>query len=133
MLFYQSEIFYIVMTMLCLALIPMLGLGLSLLYAFPFVILLLVSPKLHQEFIEINEKGISCRKAEALLWEYAWDSIAELKESSRFLMPSIEVITYNRCGKPEQYALSDHYFQLGREARKALKRYYSTGTVLREP
>lgn len=124
LLFYQSEIFYFVMAILCLALFPMLGLGLSLLYVFPFAVLMLVNPKLHNEFITINEIGISCQRSGIQLWAYEWDTIAGLKRSSRFLMPSIEVIPYNKCGEPEQFAMSNHYFQLGRAARKAVKRYY---------
>lgn len=124
LLFYQSEIFCIVMAILCLSLIPTIGFGLSLLCIFPVVILMLVNPKLHNEFITINEIGIACQKSGIQLWTYEWDSIAELKRSSRFLMPSIEVIVYNEFGKPQQFAVSNQYFQLGCSARKAVKQYY---------
>jgi len=83
-----------------------------------------VNPKLHNEYISINEVGISCQKARKQLWAYKWEDIAELKKGSRFLMPSIEVIAYNKCGKLEQYAHAEHYFQLSGVARKALKHYY---------
>ena len=98
LLFYQSEIFYIVMAILCLTLVPMLVGEISLLYLFPFLVLMLVNPQLHNEFIAINETGISCQKSGKQLWAYEWLSIAELKRSSRFLMPSIEVIAYNKYG-----------------------------------
>ena len=124
LLFYQSEIFYVVMAILCLTLIPILGLELSFLYMSLFIVLILVNPKLHNEFITINETSISCQKSGKQLWVYAWDSIAELKRSSRYLMPSIEVIIYNKYGESEHFAYHNQYFQLGRTARDAIKRYY---------
>ena len=124
LLFYQSEIFYIVMAILCLTLVPMMVGEISLLYLFPFLVLILVNPQLHNEFIAINETGISCQKSGKQLWAYEWLSIAELKRSSRFLMPSIEVIAYNKYGESERFALPNQYFQLGRTAREAIKRYY---------
>lgn len=124
LLFYQSEIFYIVIVILCLTLIPILGIEISLLYMFPFIVLILVNPKLHNEFITIDDTGISCQKSGNQLWAYGWDCIAELKRSSRFLMPSIEVVAYNKYGESERFALPNQYFQLGRTAREAIKRYY---------
>lgn len=87
---------------------------------------MLVTPELHKEFISINEYGISCHKAGIQLWSYDWNSIAKLKKSSRFLMPSIEVLTYSRHGEPEQYTVTNHYFQLGRAARIALTQFYTS-------
>lgn len=125
LLFYQSGIFYVVMAMLCLALVPILGEAMALLCMTPFIVLILVNPKLHNEFITINEIGISCEKSGELFWAYEWDSIVELKRSSRFLMPSIEVIAYNKCGGTEYFGVSNQYFQLGKAAREAIKRYYN--------
>ena len=122
LMFYQSEIYYILATLLCLALAPILG-GYILFFLFPFLVLILVNPKLHNEFIAINEAGISCQRSGKQLWAYEWDNFAELKRSSRFLMPSIEVIVYNKHGEPEQFARPNQYFQLGRTAREAIKRY----------
>lgn len=124
-LYYALEFFCIVMAAACFGMISLLGLGLSLISAFPFVILMLASPRLYDEFITINQAGIQCEKAEVLLWQYAWDSIAKLEKSSRFRMPSIEVIPYGKSGAPEPFRLPGHYFQLGRAARKAIKQYYT--------
>lgn len=124
LLFYQGEVFYIAMVILCFTLMPILWLEMSLLCMFPFIVLIFVNPKLHNELIIINETGISCQKSGKQFWVYGWDSIAELKRSSRFLMPSIEVIAYNKYGESERFALPNQYFQLGRTAREALKRYY---------
>lgn len=123
LLFYQSEIVCIIMATLCLALIPMLG-GISFLYMLPLLVLILVNPLLHNEFVVINEAGISCQKSGKQLWAYEWGSIAELKRSSRFLMPSVEIIVYDKHGGSEQFALPDQYFQLGKAAKEAIKRYY---------
>lgn len=123
LLFYQSTICYIVFLLLCAALIPAVGLFLSVLCSLPFVVLLSINPKLHNEFITIDETGISCKRAKAQSWEYSWDNIAFLKTSSRFLMPSIEVIPYDQFGKPELFSLPNHYFQLSRSAKKAMRQY----------
>ncbi len=126
LLFYQSKIIYIIMAISCLILFPILRveLWLSALFALYFVILTLINPKLHNEFITINEIGISCQQSGKQLWAYEWDCIAKLKRSSRFRMPSIEVITYNKRGEAEQFALPDQYFQLGKAAKEAIMRYY---------
>lgn len=126
LLFYQSEIFYIIMAIISLVSFPMIGLGLSLLCGVPFAVLILINPKLHNEFITINEHGISCQKSGIPLWEYEWNGIAELKRSSRFRMPAIEVIAHNKCEGPKPFAMPDHYFQLGRAARRAVERYYKS-------
>ena len=123
-LFHQSEATYIIILILCLTLIPILGIGLSLIYMLPFIVLILVNPKLYNEYITINEFGISSQKSGEELWKYEWDKIAELKKSSRFLMPSVEVIAYNKCGESEQYAHTNHYFQLNKVAKKAIEIYY---------
>ena len=124
LLFYQSEIFYIFMVILCSILIPILGETMSILSMVPFIILILVNPKLYNEFITIDETGISCQKSGKQIWIYGWDSIEKLKRSSRFLLPSIEVIVYNKYRESKNFASSDQYFQLGKIARKAIKQYY---------
>jgi hypothetical protein len=134
LLFYQSEIFCVVMAVLCFTLMPMLGIEISFLCMLPFVVLVFANPKLYNELITINEVGISCQKSGKQLWGYEWESIAELKKSSRFLMPSIEVIAYNKQEESEQFAHPNQYFQLGKPAREALRRYYrDRGTVLLSP
>lgn len=84
LLFYQSEILYIAMDILCLTLIPILGVGISILYMLPFIVLILVNPKLYNELITIDETGISCEKAGYQIWAYRWDCIAELKKVLAF-------------------------------------------------
>lgn len=125
LLFCQSETFYIMMVILCMALLPMIGVGLTLICALPFVVLALANPRIHNAFVTIDDFGISCNKAGELIWEYEWDHIADLRRSNRFMLPSIEVIAYSSYGKPEQYSLHNHYFQLGRKARIAIEKHYN--------
>lgn len=123
LLFYEGEVIYIVFVIVSLTLIPILGIGLSLLCALTFVILIVVNPWLHNEFITIDEIGISCHKSGKQIWAYEWNRIAKLQRSSRFRLPSIEIMIYRSCTKPEQYHFSGHYFQLGRVAKKAIRQY----------
>ena len=123
LLFYQSQTIYVLMIAFCFILTPILGLLISFTCALPFAIFALISPKLYNEFITVNEFGISCHKSGKLLWSYDWDSISDIKRSSRFLLPSMEILTYTN-GKPAEFAIHGHYFQLGRIAKKAIKCYY---------
>lgn len=130
--FYQCKIAGVVMLITSLALIPMLGVGYSLLFVILSVIFILLNPKLYKTYITINEIGILCHASGQQLWAYEWDSIAELKRSRRYLLPSIEVITYDKDGKTEPFAGIHKYFQLGKEAKEALRRYYKPVEQLRK-
>lgn len=124
LLFFQSEIFYIVMTVLSLVLTLSLGVGVSFVYGIPFAVLALANPKLHNEIITIDERGILCQKDKIQIWAYEWECIAEFKQSSRFLFPAIEVVTNDTCEKKSQIPAANHYFQLCKTARKAIEKYY---------
>ena len=126
-LFYESEISYIAIIIVCVVLIELLGVVWYLLGILPLVVLILVNPIMHNEFITINENGISCWKSGKNMWKYEWNSISQLKRSSRFRMPSIEIIGYNKYGEAEQYAIDGHYFQFGKTAKKAIEKYYNPG------
>lgn len=69
--------------------------------AVPPLIVALVSPKLDREYITIYEWGISCKEGDRLRWSFDWAHIAELRRSSRFRLPSVEVIPYDASGQPE--------------------------------
>ena len=127
LLFYQGQIVLMLMALLGLIFIPHLGWEIFLVFEIPVIALILLFPKLYNEFVTINEKGILCQRAGETLWEHSWENIAELKSSSRFLLPSVEVITYNKNGKAEPFALPNHYFQLGQAAKKAINMYYKKG------
>ena len=104
--------------------LPVLGVWITLAFSLVFAIFAILSSILCNEYILMDEVGVSCQASGKVLWEYEWERIAELKRSSRYLYPSMEVITYNKFGKPEQADGSRNYFQLGRAARKAVAQYY---------
>lgn len=124
LLFYESETAYIVISIFGLILIPMLGFGYFLVATSFFILLIFVNPKLYQEYITIDETGISCHKAGAPLWLYEWDSIAELRRSCRYLWPSIEIITHQQLTEPTLIGGCGHYFQLCKAAKEAIEKYY---------
>lgn len=121
LLFYQSNILCIISSILLLVLTPP---TLGIVLVAPILILLLANPKLYNEYITIDETGISCSNTKEQLWSYQWECVAELRKGSRFLLPSIEIISYSKQGDPEQYASSGHYFQLSKPAKNAILRYY---------
>lgn len=123
LLFYQGQIFYIIMAILCIVCGFFLDVWISLLCALPFVFLITINPKMHSEIIIIDETGILCQKSKNQLWKYEWEDIAELKKTSRYLLPSIEIIAYNKRGKSEQFAKPGHYFQLCKVAKKAIAQF----------
>ncbi len=124
LLFYQSEFLYIFMAVLCLAVIPIFKSFMFLGGTFLFALLAVINTKLYNEFIVINEIGISCQRSGDQLWSYEWDMVADLKRSTRFLLPSIEVIVYDKSGTPKCFAENDHYFHLGKTAKNAVNKYY---------
>lgn len=77
------------------------------------------------EFITMNEDGVTCEKAGKQLWGYDWESIAELRKGTHFRTKAIYIIGYDKFGKPEPYPQLDRYFLLGKAAKEALKRYYA--------
>lgn len=121
LLFYQNQIICITMS-ICLIFMLTFGLEWFLLIEIPFVILILLFPKIYNEYIIIDEYGISCHKSGMPLWEFNWMEIAELKKSSRYRSPSVEIIKYDKFGTPEQFSY-EYYFQMSKMARKALKQY----------
>lgn len=122
--FWEIEIFVIVMAILCFLLIPTIGFVIPLLNALLFVILALTIPKLQNEFITIDETGISCEQAGKQCWSYEWTCVAELRKCTYLRRPALEVIVYDKNGSPNQYALPNQYFQLSKTAKVALKQYH---------
>ena len=125
---YQIMIVCIIGAILCLATFIYMRLWLL-----PVCAIILVWPawsssKDFGEIITIDEHGISCEKAGKQLWDYDWDSIVELRKSKRFRTKAIDVIVYDKFGKPEPYALPGQYFLLGKTAKEAIKRYYKPRT-----
>lgn len=122
--FWEGQIPCIILPFVGLAVLPMLGWQFSLFCLLFSCFFIWINLKQCNEMITIDETGIRCQKSDKQLWAYEWEHIAALKRGSRFRWPSIEVITYDKYGKPEQFALPDHYFLLGRAAKKALRQYH---------
>ena len=124
LLFCQTNIVCGIIAILFLFLSPILGWLLSWTCFILFIILILINPLFFSEYIIIDEKGISCKQASKLLWEYGWENISELKYSSRYRMPSVEILTKNKSKEYEQIVSAHSYFQLCRTAKKAIDQYY---------
>ena len=96
------------------------------LLALCFVLFAALMPVIHNEYVTVNNEGIRCAKKGKVMWEYAWDDIIKLKRSSRYRLPSVEIIIDDHANEIVPYDHSIHYFQLGRTARKAIDQYYKT-------
>ena len=118
-LFYENIILLAALSLLMIAVGLVTNFPMLCLCAVPLLIVALVSPKLDREYITIDEWG------DQLRWSFDWAHIAELRRSSRFRLPSVEVIPYDASGQPEPFASDRLYFQLGRSAKKALSMYYA--------
>lgn len=125
LIFYESQTVYIIFAILCLTMVPMFSFELSFLFSFLFLILVFINPRLHNEFVTINEIGIICYKAGERIWQYEWNRIAELQKSSRFRMPSLEIVIYDDFGDENSRVQTGHYFQLGKTAKNAINKYYN--------
>lgn len=123
LLFYESQTVYVIFAILCLTMIPMFGFELSFLFSTLFLILVFINPRLYNEFVTINETGITCYKAGKRIWKYEWNSIAELQKSSRFRMPSLEIVIYDDFRDENSRVQTGHYFQLGKVAKNAINKY----------
>ena len=126
LLFYEIQITLIILLLLTLFLIPIIGFKYVLLIEVVFVLLMLLNFKVHSEYITINENGIICCQNQKILWEYKWTCVAELRRSSRFLLPSIEIMVFDSNKNLESPQLSGCYFQLSGKAKIAIEKYQSS-------
>lgn len=123
-LYHEIKYFPVAMILVCLALMPLMGTALSIFCIILCLIDLWLNTKMEHAFITIDETGIRCHQSGKEIWAHGWSDIAVLRKSSRLRRPSIEVITYDKYGKPEPFALPGHYFQLCKAAKGALRQYY---------
>lgn len=146
LLFREHQIGFFAFAILCLVCIPILKIFnisedtlaeviLSLCFFLGFLlfgVLAMISSKQHNEFVTVNESGISCHKAGKLLWQYEWNEILALKRSQRYKLPSIEIVVQSpcigldSCREIENARCSGDYFQLSRAAKEAIERYYKS-------
>lgn len=94
-----------------------------------FIVAVIAEPIQNNELVTIDENGISCEKSGKQIWMYKWDEIAKLERSDRFRRPSMEIVTWD---DPYQPARSDHYFELCKAAKEALKLYYKQTSAIDE-
>lgn len=76
------------------------------------------------EFILIDEIGITCYKSNKLEWKCKWDSIAKIKRGTYYRWPGVRVLLYDKNGMPEEYEYCGRNFNLCRTAKEALEKYY---------
>ena len=124
LLFREQIITCCVMCVLCGALIPLDDFGIFRYFSLLFILLIALTPFLHNTFITIDASGVICTKRGNVLWSYRWEDVVKLKKSSRYRMPSDEIVTKIVSNEVTPYEYSEHYFQLGRKARKAISMYY---------
>lgn len=126
--FYANYVICSMFVISSLAIIPIMGLVVAIICMFPFAVLLIMNHKLKNEFITVNENGISCHNSKKQLWAYEWDDIYQLRSVSHYRLPAIGVATYYKyakCGEPDFYIAPNCYFQLGKKAKEALALYNS--------
>ena len=124
LMFFENQLLLMLFALLSISLIPFLGTLLPVSLSLVFSVLIIVNTRIQNEYVTINDIGIMCHKAGNLQWEYKWSDIADLQRSSRFRMPSIEILVYSTKAS-EKAQLSGDYFQLCRKAKDALRKYYS--------
>ena len=117
---------YCVIAIICIILTPIDQVGLMSFLSLPFIILAVLNPIIHNEYVTVDNKGIRCTKKGNVMWEYAWDEIIKLKRSSRYRLPSVEIVIDDHANEIAPFDHSVHYFQLGKTARKAIAQYYKS-------
>ncbi len=123
LLFFSHLCMHCFMAVICIVLIPVDQFGLLPFLSLMFLVFAALSPIVHNEFVTVDNGGILCRKRGKVIWEYKWDNIVKLKRSSRYRMPSVEIVTDDNASAVVPYDFSVHYFQLGNAARKAIEQY----------
>lgn len=80
--------------------------------------------KVNSEKLEINEIGIRCIHQNTTICFYRWDEIKGLVYGHRLRNPSVDVILQSSKEQLSSMSgLSNFYFQLGRDAKRAIMKY----------
>lgn len=82
--------------------------------------LCIISP---EEYILIDDTGISNHLKNDCLWEYSWEEIAELRIGNRANKKTIEIFLKSKEDETK-LEYSRKYFEYGKKAKKALAIYY---------
>ena len=119
-LFYEVEVGNILLSILSFLLIPFVWwmgiLGVA------HVVFAFLSPRLFNQYITINDCGITCKEGEKQLWAFEWSQIMELKKYSLYRNSGILLVLDEDAEKQLQDG-STASFQLCKEARMALNQY----------
>lgn len=90
--FLRERIILIISSFVSLAALPVVGWQFTLAFVLFFCFFIWLSPKMYNEYLTINDVGISCCKSKKQIWAYEWDAIARLQRSSRYCLPSMEIM-----------------------------------------
>ncbi len=108
--------------LLYLAMIPVFGFTVCLVIVLILGWILYGLPRYFNEFISIDNSGISCEKAGNVLWAYEWNQVVGLRKCSRFFQPAIRLVLDER-GEKRLHDPMMICFQLSKRAKQALTRY----------
>lgn len=116
LLFFESQVIYILLSMSSLFIIPVLDFCIWSLFFVPLLIMTIINPIFFREYIRIDEQGIRCYKAKITLWEYEWSNISDIRRGSRYRLPTAEIYIEEVNNSIPRFPLN--YFQLGKSAKK---------------
>ncbi len=80
----------------------------------------IISP---EEYILIDDTGISNHLKNDCLWEYSWEEIAELRIGNRARKKTIEIFLKSKEDE-SKLEYSRKYFEYGKKSKEALAIYY---------
>ena len=115
-----------IMVIICIVCLPIDQFGIMPFFALCFIIFATLMPVIHNEYVTVDNEGIRCKKKGKVMWDYAWENIIELKKGSRYRRQSVEIVVDEYANYIGLNGFSEHYFLLGRTARKAITLYYKS-------
>lgn len=87
------------------------------------MLLLLYGLRNFDEYVTVDEKGITCEKKGEILWQYAWFEIAYLLIGAENRSPGVHIILKVDCQDKRFYPQPKGSFQLTKASREALNSY----------
>lgn len=120
----QHLCWFCIMAIICLALLPIDQFGVMPFFALCFIMFAALMPAVHNEYITMDNEGIRCTQKGKVIWSHTWENIIDLKMGFRYWRRSVEIVVDEHANDIGLNGFSEHYFLLGRTARKAITRYY---------
>lgn len=91
------------------------------------ILTIIIGYSCFNDYITIDENGISCKRKSELIWSFKWDEIAQIKKCNVNRHRGVALITYNKRGEPEcSFENGGHDFELCKKAKQALQNYGKT-------